>query len=47
MLESKARCFGDWWRKGRVGERLHPDIISDIYKRVARWIGLSEKQVNK
>ncbi len=33
--------------QGRVGERLHPDIISDIYKRVARWIGMSEKQVNQ
>jgi integrase len=29
--------------QGRVGERLHPDIISDIYERVARWIGMSEK----
>jgi hypothetical protein len=32
---------------GRVGEKLHSDIISDIYKRVARWIGMSEKQVNQ
>jgi integrase len=29
----------------RVGERLHPDIVSDIYKRVARWVGLPAKQV--
>jgi integrase len=33
--------------QGSVGQRLHPDIISDIYKRVARWIGMSEKQVNQ
>lgn len=30
-----------------VGERLHPDIISDIYRRAARWIRMSEKQVNQ
>ncbi|HEV2702910.1 MAG TPA: tyrosine-type recombinase/integrase [Steroidobacteraceae bacterium] len=29
----------------RVGERLHADIISDIYKRVARWVGLPAKLV--
>lgn len=29
----------------RVGERLHADIIADIYKRVARWIGMPAKQV--
>ena len=29
----------------RVGERLHPDIVSDIYMRVARWVGLPAKQV--
>lgn len=29
----------------RVGERLHPEIVSDIYKRVARWVGLHAKQV--
>jgi len=29
----------------RVGERLHADIVSDIYKRVARWVGLPAKQV--
>jgi hypothetical protein len=32
--------------EGRAGERLHPDIISKIYKRVVRWIGMSKKQVN-
>jgi site-specific recombinase XerD len=29
----------------RVGERLHADIVADIYKRVARWVGLPAKQV--
>ena len=33
--------------RGRIGDRLHPDIISDICKRVARWIGMSEKLVNQ
>jgi integrase len=33
--------------QNQVGDHLHPDIISDIYKRVARWIGMSEKQVNQ
>ena len=33
--------------RNRVGERLHADIIADIYKRVARWIGMAAKQVNK
>ena len=31
--------------RNRVGERLHADIVSDIYKRVARWVGLPAKQV--
>jgi integrase len=31
----------------KVGERLHADIIADIYKRVARWIGMPAKQVNQ
>ncbi len=30
-----------------VGDRLHADIIADIYKRVARWIGMAAKQVNQ
>jgi integrase len=29
----------------RVGERLHPAIISNIYKRIARWVGMPAKQV--
>jgi integrase len=33
--------------QNRVGERLHADIIADIYKRVARWIGMPAKQVNQ
>jgi site-specific recombinase XerD len=33
--------------QNRVGERLNPDIIADVLKRVARWIGMSEKQVNE
>jgi site-specific recombinase XerD len=32
--------------RGRVGDRLNADIISDIYKRVARWIGMAAKQVS-
>jgi integrase/recombinase XerD len=31
----------------KVGERLHADIIADIYKRVARWVGMPAKQVNQ
>ena len=30
-----------------VGDRLHADIIADIYTRVARWIGMAAKQVNQ
>jgi hypothetical protein len=26
---------------------LHADIIADIYKRVARWVGMPAKQVNQ
>jgi integrase len=33
--------------QNRVGERLHADIIADIYKRVARWIGMPAKRVNQ
>ncbi len=33
--------------RNRVGDRLHADIIADIYKRVARWIGIAAKQVNQ
>jgi integrase/recombinase XerD len=33
--------------QNRVGERLHADIIADIYKRVARWIGMAAKQVDQ
>jgi hypothetical protein len=31
----------------RVGDRLHADIIADIYKRVARWVGMPAKQVDQ
>ena len=31
----------------RVGERLRADIIADIYKRVARWVGMPAKQVDQ
>jgi hypothetical protein len=31
----------------RVGVRLRDDVISDIYKRVARWLGMSAKQVSQ
>jgi hypothetical protein len=33
--------------RGRVGGRLDPDIIADIHKRVARWIGMPSKQVEQ
>ena|SRR5450631_2677288 len=33
--------------QNRVGDRLHADIVADIYKRVARWIGMAAKQVNQ
>jgi integrase len=33
--------------RSRVGERLHADIVSDIYKRVGRWVGLPAKQVSQ
>ena len=29
----------------RVGERLHADIVADIFKRVGRWIGLRAEEV--
>ena len=29
----------------RVGDRLHADIVADIFKRVGRWIGLSVEEV--
>jgi integrase len=28
-----------------VGPRLHVDMVADIFKRVGRWIGLSEEEV--
>ena len=31
--------------QNRVGERLHADIVADIYKRVARWIQMPAKAV--
>jgi integrase len=33
--------------RNRVGVRLHADIIADIFKRVARWIGKAAKQVDQ
>jgi site-specific recombinase XerD len=48
-LESAAIKEGAIFRRlvgqNRTGERLHPDIIADIYKRVARWIQMPAKQV--
>ncbi len=29
----------------RVAERLHADIVSDIYRCIARWVGLPAKHV--
>ena len=31
--------------RNRIGERLHADIIADIFKRVGRWSGLSGEEV--
>jgi integrase len=31
----------------RIGERLHADQIADIYKRVARWVGLCAEEVGR
>ena len=31
--------------RNRVGQRLHADIVSDIFKRVGRWIGLRAEEV--
>jgi integrase len=33
--------------QNRVGDRLHADIVADIYKRVARWIGMVARQVDQ
>jgi integrase len=48
-LESAGISEGAIFRRlvgqNRVGERLHPDIIADIYKRVARWIQMPARQV--
>ena len=33
--------------RGRAGERLHADQIADIYKRVARWIGVPGEEVEE
>ena len=30
-----------------LGDRLHADIISDIFKRVAKWTGLPKEEVSK
>ena len=31
--------------RNRVGERLHSDIVADIFKRVGRWIGMPAEEV--
>jgi integrase len=31
--------------RSRVGERLHPDMVADIFKRVSKWIGWAPEQV--
>ena len=31
--------------RNRVGERLHADIVADIFKRVGKWIGLPAEEV--
>jgi hypothetical protein len=33
--------------RNRVGNRLHADIVADIYKRVARWVGMPAKHVDQ
>lgn len=42
---SEGAIFRRLVGQNRVGERLHADIIADIYKRVARWIQMPAKQV--
>jgi hypothetical protein len=37
----------NWKTHNRVGERLHADIIADIYKREARWVGMPTKLVHQ
>ncbi len=44
-MDAKGRCFGGSWARDELA--FHPDIISDIYERVARRIAMSEKQVNQ
>ena len=29
----------------RVGDRLHADIVADIFKRVGKWVGLKKGEV--
>lgn len=33
--------------RSHIGERLHEDSVSDTFKRVAAWIGMSAKQVRR
>jgi hypothetical protein len=33
--------------RGNIGDRLHEDSVSDIFKRVAAWIGMAEKQIGR
>jgi Phage integrase family len=50
-LESAGIVEGALFRRlvGRVhvGDRLHEDSVSDIFKRVTAWIGMSAKQVGQ
>jgi integrase/recombinase XerD len=39
----RVRAFG----RGHIGERLHEDSVSDIFKRVAAWVGMPAKQVGQ
>ena len=31
----------------RVGDRLHTDIVADIFNRVGRWIGVPDEEVEQ
>ncbi len=50
-LEAAGITKGPVFRRliGRreVGERLHADIVADIFKRAANWIGLSQEAVRQ
>jgi site-specific recombinase XerC len=50
-LEHAAITAGAIFRRlvgrGHIGDRLHEDSVSDVFKRVAAWIGMAAKQVRQ